>query len=248
MHLDVGFSTHQGRVRGSNQDSVGVFMPSGGLFREAGPPLFIVADGMGGHRGGETASRLAAQSMGEIFQRKIRNASPVEALQVALLEANQFVLDQSNKTPELKDMGTTVVAATVAEEAVYIVNVGDSRAYFLRGEEFYQVTQDHSLVAEQVRMGRLTAEQAASSKRRNVITRAVGRYEDLEVDLFEEPWQPGDAFVLCSDGLWGPVSDAQIQMVVQEMEAQPAAEKLVQMTMIGQAPDNVSVVVVRRLE
>lgn len=145
-------------------------------------------------------------------------------------------------------MGTTVVAATVDEEDIYFVNVGDSRGYFIRDEEITQITEDHSLVAEQVRMGQMTKEQAEMAQGRNVITRAVGRRLELDIDLFVEPWGVGDAFLLCSDGLWGPVTEAQMLAVLMELDPQPAAEKLLQMAMTSQAPDNVSVIIVRREE
>ena len=247
MRLDIGFCTHQGRVRKSNQDSVGVFQPSGGVFRREGLPLFVVADGMGGHQGGEIASMMAVKAMGEVFAEGSRKSPPGEALRTALQAANRAVLAQSRASPELKGMGTTVVAATITEHTVCYVNVGDSRGYFIRGETCHQITEDHSLVAEQVRLGGLTKEQAANARGRNVITRSVGRGEQVEVDLFEQAWQTGDAILLCSDGLWGPISDAQLLTVLLELEAQAASEKLVQLAMIGQAPDNVSVVIVRRL-
>ncbi len=247
MHLNVGYATHRGRVRQSNQDSLGVFAPSTGLFNRSGLYLFIVADGMGGHQGGEVASRIAAQTMGDVFSRKSNKTRPGQALKDALTAANDAVLAQSARSPKMKGMGTTVVAATATPEMIYALNVGDSRAYLIRGEDIRQITQDHSLVAEQVRRGELTEEEAEIVTGRNVITRSVGRHLDANPDLFTEAWQPGDILLLCSDGLWGQVSDAQILTVLTEIEdPQAAVEKLIKMAMIAQAPDNVSVIVVKR--
>ncbi len=248
MRLSIGVGTHQGRTRSSNQDSVGVFAPPGGLLEAGELSLFVVADGMGGHKGGEFASHLAVQAMGEAFPRVSKEMPLDQALGEALQESNRVLLSRAKKSEELHGMGTTVVAATVDEEDIYFVNVGDSRGYFIRDEEITQITEDHSLVAEQVRMGQMTKEQAETAQGRNVITRAVGRRLELDIDLFVEPWGVGDAFLLCSDGLWGPVTEAQMLAVLMELDPQPAAEKLLQMAMTSQAPDNVSVIIVRREE
>jgi serine/threonine protein phosphatase PrpC len=248
MHLDVGYGTHQGRVRQVNQDSVGVFGPPRRFLRPGGPPvLFVVADGMGGHRGGEVASQTAVEAMRKAFFRATEESPSTETLRTAITTANDAVKARAAHSPEIMGMGTTIVAATTAGEKIFFANVGDSRGYLISKDEIRQITEDHSLVAEQLRMGLITEDEAQES-RHNIITRAVGRREDLEIDVFEEEWAPGDAFILCSDGLWNQVSEPQIVMVLSELEAQPAARKLIEMAMTAQAPDNVSVVIVRRLE
>jgi len=248
MRLDIGYGTHRGRVRTANQDTVGVFAPPRRFFQRQGQPvLFMVADGMGGHQSGEVASRMAVETMRRSFFREFETAPLAEALKATIIGANEAVKAQAAKSSGMAGMGTTVVAAAVAEKIVCFANVGDSRGYIVRKGEVRQVTDDHSLVAEQLRMGLITPEESAESHR-NVITRAVGRREDLEVDIFEEPWEVGDAFILCSDGLWGQVSELQMAMVVSEMAAQPAARKLIELAMTSQAPDNISVIVVRRVE
>jgi protein phosphatase len=248
MQLDIGFGTHQGRRRQTNQDTVGVFEPRGFFKRGSHWPLLVVADGMGGHRGGAVASHLAVQSAGKAYQKASKTVPAEELLVSVVMAANQSVRDKSIRTPSLQGMGTTVVAAIIEGDSVHVANVGDSRAYMIRGEEIEQITDDHSLIAEQVRVGVLTKEQAAVAVGRNVITRALGRRETLEVDVFTVDWQEGDVLVLCSDGLWGQVSDGQIVAVVAEMEAQPAVEQLTRLALRSHAPDNIGVVVVRRLE
>lgn len=245
MRLKIGFVTHQGLVRSSNQDTLAVAEPQKPLFGRRGLWLFVLADGMGGHRGGEIASSVAVQTVVDVFGQMSRQDSPGVALQESLVAANEAILERGQGIPELGKMGTTVVAATVTEQAIHLCNVGDSRAYMVRGESIRQITEDHSLVSEQIRAGLIAEDDPFA--RRNILTRAVGRAGRLEVDLFEEPWQPGDVLMMCSDGLWGVVSDAQMATVLSELEPQPASEKLVQMAMTGQSSDNISVVVVKRL-
>jgi serine/threonine protein phosphatase PrpC len=245
MRLRIGFVTHQGLVRSSNQDTLAVVEPPMSLFGRPGSWLFVVADGMGGHRGGEIASRVAVQTMVDVFGQLSRHDPPGKALKEALVAANEAILERGQGIPELGKMGTTVVAATVAEEAVYLSNVGDSRAYLIHGDSIHQITQDHSLVSEQIRAGLIAEDDPFA--RRNILTRAVGRAGHLEIDQFEEPWQRGDILMMCSDGLWGVISDAQMAAVLSELEPQPASEKLVHMAMTGQSSDNISVVVVKRL-
>lgn len=248
MQLDIGFGTHQGRRRQTNQDTVGVFDAGGGLFRRNdASPLLVVADGMGGHRGGAVASHIAVQAAGKAFQRASKSSGREEVLVSAFMTANHAILDKASHTPSLEGMGTTMVAAVIEENQVHVGNVGDSRAYMLRDDEIEQITEDHSLVGEQVRAQAITKEQAAVALGRNVITRALGRRDTLEVDVFSVDWQAGDILVLCSDGLWGQVSDGQIATVVSEMEAQPAIEQLTRLALRSRAPDNIGVVVVSRL-
>lgn len=247
MQLQIGFVTHQGLVRTSNQDTLAVVEPQKPLFGRPGLWFFVVADGMGGHRGGEIASSVAVETMVQVFGERNRDAeSPGEALKESLVAANEAILDRGQGIPELGKMGTTVVAATVTEQAIHVCNVGDSRAYLVRGEAIQQLTEDHSLVSEQIRAGLIAEDDPFA--RRNILTRAVGRAGQLDVDLFEEPWQAGDVLMMCSDGLWGVLSDAQMATVLSELEPQSASEKLVEMAMTGQSSDNISVVVVKRVD
>ncbi|MBN1427046.1 MAG: Stp1/IreP family PP2C-type Ser/Thr phosphatase [Anaerolineae bacterium] len=245
MRLKTGFVTHQGLVRSSNQDAVAIVEPRRPLFGRPGLWLFVVADGMGGYQGGEIASSVAVQTMVRVFGQQSRQNTPAEALQVAFTSANQAILARAQDAPGLSRMGTTLVAATVTEQSVYLCNVGDSRAYLMHEGTIRQVTEDHSLVSEQVRAGLIQEDDPLA--RRNILTRSVGRAGHLKVDRFKEPWQPNDILLLCSDGLWGVLSDAQIAAVLAEMDPQSASEKLVQMAMISQSSDNISAVIVKRL-
>src|SRR5574341_79793 len=203
MSYEVGFATHQGRVRSSNQDSIGVFEPRSGLFQKPGLPLFVVADGMGGYQGGEIASQIAVTRAAEEFNRHPQTA-PGEALRQAVQAANLTV-----------------------------------------NEEISRITEDHSLVADHVRAGHLTEEEAFTAEGRNIITRSLGRDENLEVDVFEGRWRSGDVLVLCTDGLWGVMSDAQLMTIAAELPPQQAADRLIEAAMMGQSTDNISVVVVK---
>jgi protein phosphatase len=246
--MDIGIGTHTGRRRETNQDTVGYF-ESRGLFRRGIPsPLLVVADGMGGHRGGAVASHLAVQAAGRAYQRAGTGKRIEEVLVSSVIAANQAVHDKAVQTPSLEGMGTTIVAAMFEGDSIYIANVGDSRAYIVQGGDIEQVTDDHSLIAEQVRVGMLTKEQAAVAVGRNVITRALGRRDSLEVDVFSVDWERGATLVLCSDGLWGQVSEAQILTVVSHMQAQPAVEQLTRLALRSHAPDNIGLIVARRLE
>ena len=248
MQIEIGFGTHQGRRRDTNQDTVGVFEARGMFRRSKKSPLLVVADGMGGHRGGAVASHMSVEAAGKAYQRATADMPVDEVLLSGIMSANEAVREKAEQTPALDGMGTTIVAAMMNGMTVYMANVGDSRGYIIHGDEMVQVTDDHSLVAEQVRIGALTKEQAAVAAGRNVITRALGRRGEIEVDMFSVDWEPGDALLLCSDGLWGQVSDPQMLIVIQEMDVQPAVEQLIRMAMRSHAPDNIGVIVARLKE
>lgn len=247
LELDIGIGTHRGRRRETNQDTVGMFQARSLFGASQRLPFVMVADGMGGHRGGAVASHLAIQAAGKAYQRAMRTASTEDVLLSVVASANQTVRDKAGHTPSLADMGTTFVGAMFEGQSVYIANVGDSRGYAIHDGEIEQITDDHSLVAEQVRMGTMSHEQAAVAVGRNVITRALGRREELEIDIFSVDWYPGDVILLCSDGLWGQVSDAQMLAVISQVDPQKAVEQLIQMAVRTRAPDNVGVVIVRRV-
>jgi protein phosphatase len=247
MKITAGYYTHQGRVRDSNQDFVTVVPPKTGFFGQGGNWLIVLADGMGGYHGGEIASQLAVETLVQVFGQKSRS-NPASALIEAVQAANKAVAERAQAEIDLHAMGTTLVAATVVNDQVYISNVGDSRGYLIRGEESAQLTLDHSLVSESHRAGLITDEELETAGQRNIITRALGREARVEIDTFEQVWQPGDAILLCCDGLWGVLSDAQIAMVVSELAPQPAAEKLVEMAMNAQSTDNISAVIMKRLD
>src|SRR5213596_477498 len=171
------------------------------------PPLFAVADGMGGAQAGEVASRLAAAALKDVDSQGLSGRDRVISL---IAEANRRVYERSSTDPSASGMGTTMTVALVEGNAVTIGHVGDSRAYLVRDGRLEQLTEDHSLVAELVRSGKLSPEEAEAHPQRSVITRALGTDPDVDVDTFSVETKPGDLFLLCSDGLTSMVDDETI--------------------------------------
>jgi PPM family protein phosphatase len=194
--VNIGFATHPGRKRRHNEDSYVVE-----------PPMFAVADGMGGAKAGEVASGLAAAALREAAT---DGKSGEERVTELIQEANRRVFRRANEDREASGMGTTMTVALVEDGRVVFGHVGDSRAYLIREGSIEQLTNDHSLVAELVRSGRLTPEEAEAHPQRSVITRAVGTEPDVDVDTFTIEPEDGDLFLICSDGLTDMVDDGTI--------------------------------------
>lgn len=193
MKLQVAASTDVGCVRRNNEDSFGYDLAT---------QLFVVCDGMGGMAAGEMASATAVSEFLDGYAHQSESGRPVEErLHLAILRANARVFEMARQDEMLHGMGTTLVAACVEAATLFIANVGDSRAYFLRDGECVQITQDHSFVAEQLREGVLTADEAHSSPLQSLITRAVGQLEAVEPDIFTAGIEHGDIVLLTSDGL-----------------------------------------------
>ncbi len=239
----VAYRSDVGRVRAANEDD-------GGSFRRAdGARLLVVADGMGGHRGGATASREALATIAGAFAAgaSAGSSDPAEALRTAIELANEHIHAIAAGDPGLAGMGTTVVAFLLgADGRGTVAHVGDSRAYRLRGGRLEALTTDHSVVAEMLRRGALTAEEAAYHPRRNEILRSVGVLENVDVEIGEVELADGDWILLCSDGLGGVVSDAEIEEVLVAALSAPqplerAAEALVDLANECGGPDNVTV-------
>ena len=232
--MRVCHRTHQGLVRATNQDNW--------LAESA---LYGVADGMGGHRGGETASRVALQ----VFRNAIGQKKPdADALRVALEAANRRVFDMASHDETLKGMGTTMSMIWADEKRLLIAHVGDSRIYRLRDGKLHQVTDDHSFVAELVRNNIITPEMAKTHPNRNIITRAVGVDPFVEVDILEEELLPGDQWLICSDGLHGMVEDSEMEQILTEMELEDAAERLMSRALENGGVDNVTFVLLSNTE
>ena len=193
--MNIGVATHPGRKRRHNEDAYVVE-----------PPIFAVADGMGGAKAGEVASGLAAAALKETGA----DGSGEERVTQLIQEANRRVFTRASEDREASGMGTTMTVALVEDGTVVFGHVGDSRAYLIRGGSIEQLTDDHSLVAELVRSGRLTPEEAEAHPQRSVITRAVGTEPDVDVDTFTVEPEEGDLFLICSDGLTDMVDDATI--------------------------------------
>jgi PPM family protein phosphatase len=244
---DIGLATDVGiKRRGKeNQDSIKVILPT--LFNRR-PPLLIVADGMGGYEGGAIASRLVIDTLSHHYVKaNLNRSSYLDVLYEAILAAHEGVRKKSKEDERFIQMGSTVVAAVLEEETMYLANVGDSHAYVVNEAEIRQVNWDHSLMAEELRTGNLTPEQARDYPRKNVLTMSINAKRD-EIEPFTTAIKldANDVVVLCSDGLWGPVTEAQIQAVVLELPPQRAADKLVEMANANQGPDNISVIIARK--
>ncbi len=222
--------TDPGRKRRRNEDAFVV-----------DPPLFAVADGMGGAQAGEVASRLAAAAFREYHEAdELGGEERVEAI---IQEANRRIYERARDDANVSGMGTTVTAALVEGGRIAIGHVGDSRAYRIRGNELEQLTDDHSLVADLMRSGRLTPEQADTHPQRSVITRALGTDPEVDVDTFAVEAEPGDVFLLCSDGLTTMIGDEDILRLVAESSGlESAAKALVKTANRHGGDDNVTVV------
>jgi serine/threonine protein phosphatase PrpC len=231
----AGF-TDPGRKRRRNEDSYVI-----------DPPLFAVADGMGGAQAGEVASRLAAAAFREFHGAD--DLDPEERLVAIIQEANRRIFERASDDAQVSGMGTTITAALVASEGLVIGHVGDSRAYRLRDNQFEQLTDDHSLVADLVRSGRLTPEEADVHPQRSVITRALGTDPEVDVDTFTVGAESGDLFLLCSDGLTTMVGDEDIsKLLTAARDLEQAGKGLVKAANRAGGEDNVTVVLFRLAE
>ena len=232
--------TDVGRVRSENQDFGSLTVPE----EERDGRLMIVADGMGGHRGGATASRLAAETVKQHFLTS-EAADVGEVLRKALAQANARIYSEAQANADLRGMGTTTSAFVARGGQGWLAHVGDSRIYRIRGQEMKQLTQDHSLVASMVREGLLTEEEAENHPRRNVLQRSMGVSEDVEIDVLGPfDLQEGDTFVICSDGLHGVVREEEIRQIA-SLPVDDAADEYVRRALDRGAPDNVTVIVAR---
>ena len=227
MRIEVGAATDIGRVREVNEDSYLV---------EA--PLYAVADGMGGHKGGDVASSLALETVEVMF----RDGDGTLADQVR--EANRAVHERSVADQKVRGMGTTLTAVTIEGTDARFVHVGDSRAYLLRAGDLRQVTSDHTLVARMVKAGEISREEAAVHPHRNVVTKVIGTEATVAVDEHTVPLLDGDRMLLCSDGLTGMVSEDQVQAILEaEPDPQRAADRLVKAANRAGGIDNITVLV-----
>jgi protein phosphatase len=238
LEIEWGEHTDVGRQRASNQDCCGMAVAPGD-----GARLWIVADGMGGHAGGEVASRTAVDAAIASFSAGSADLS--SRLLVAIVEANRAVLAAAETNRALTGMGTTAVALAVAGESAFVANVGDSRAYRMRRGRIEQLTHDHSVVAELVRRGHLTEDEAMLHPRRHEVLRSLGFEWDLSVDVEEVDAASGDVFLLCSDGLSGVVDDAEIAALLAKRRPSEAARALVDAANARGGPDNITVQVIR---
>lgn len=234
--------TDIGRKRQLNQDFIYLSeTPIGNL-----PNVFIVADGMGGHNAGDYASRYAVETVvdeiGASFEK-----NPVRILGGAIEKANTLIRQKAQENEAYSGMGTTMVAATFIGRYLEVANVGDSRLYVIR-DEIKQITRDHSLVEEMVRMGGIDKESAKNHPDKNIITRAIGARDDVEADFFNMELQTGDMVLLCSDGLTNMIDDEEIHRILTEDGSlEDRVEKLVETANRNGGKDNISVIVIEPL-
>ncbi len=231
--------TDVGKKRTTNQDYVYACKePVGNL-----PNLFIVADGMGGHKAGDLASRYTV----ETFIQEVKNSdekNPISIIESAISVANKALMAKARESIDYDGMGTTLVVATIVDDSIYIANVGDSRLYLINNE-IQQITRDHSLVEEMVSMGELDKESARFHEKKNIITRAIGADPMLIADFFEVEYAKGDIILMCSDGLSNMIDDADIRKIVNEgTELSDIANKLIEVANNNGGKDNIAVVLV----
>ena len=233
-------ATDVGQKRKMNQDYVFASAdPVGNL-----PNLFVVADGMGGHNAGDYASSHAVGIVVEEI-REDADFNPVKVIRHAIESANTEIITQAQKDEKLRGMGTTMVAATIVGHYAYVANVGDSRLY-VAGEQIQQITKDHSLVQEMVRMGELNAEEARNHPDKNIITRALGAERTVDVDFFDLKLEPGNVVLMCSDGLSNMVEDDRIGEIISDTDRdlQERGQALISEATRNGGKDNIAIVLI----
>ena len=232
--------TDVGQKRQVNQDYVFASEePVGNL-----PNLFVVADGMGGHKAGDFASSYAVQILLHTILED-ENQNPIKIIRNAVEEANRKVLEEAKKHKEMEGMGTTMVLVTVIDDYAYVANVGDSRLYLIE-DQILQITKDHSLVQEMVKRGLITKEEAREHPDKNIITRVLGIGPEIEVDFFDIHLKENSVLLLCSDGLSNMVADEDIWRIVStSREMKEAGMRLVSLANENGGKDNIAVVLVQ---
>ncbi len=238
--LNCVFLTDKGLVRENNQDTVLCSKEQVGCL----PNLFIVADGMGGHKGGEHASKKAV----ECFIERIKNTHAptlIGRIKESISYANDSLLKDAEADPELVGMGTTFVMSTVIDDVLYVANIGDSRLYLVN-DDIRQITTDHSLVQEMVDQGTIKKEDARFHPKKNVITRALGTEMNIDPDCFEVPLKKDDTVLMCSDGLSNMMDDVEIKEIIRENgnDINTSCEKLLKLAYDNGGKDNISILLV----
>jgi serine/threonine protein phosphatase PrpC len=245
--LDVHLITDRGLTRERNEDRCGAFSPEDPAARLERGRLYIVADGMGGHAGGDVAAELTVQTLPMAYF-QAEWSDPRANLRSAFISANAIISEKAANEPGRQGMGAAAVAAVVVDGRAVLAHLGDCRAYRLRGDTIERLTVDHSWVEERVTLGRITHEEALIHPYRNVLTRALGAETDAEPTVGEVDFQPGDVLLLCSDGLWNMVKDDELAATLRELpDARSAARALVDQALDRGGTDNISVAIVRAL-
>lgn len=229
--MKIGAKTDKGKVREQNEDAYGYH-----------DNLFVLADGMGGHCAGEIASAIAVET---VLSMDLKTASPEYALKEAVYQANQAILNAVAQNPAQFGMGTTIAVLYLVDNVAYLTHIGDSRIYRYSDSSLYQLTDDHSLVAELVRNGGLTEAEAKNHPRRNVLTHALGSDGQLKLEISQVPALAGDKFLLCSDGLTGLLEEIQIinELFVND-EPQVIVDRLVSLANDCGGTDNITTILI----
>lgn len=239
VHYSAAAVTDRGRKRPSNEDAFGFSVEDG---------VYVVCDGMGGAAAGEIASTLAVDEILRLLTNRgnKNQTSTLTAAEKAISAANEAIYTRSQRNHRLSGMGTTMVVLATEERRVWVLNIGDSRCYRLREGRLEQLTEDHSLVEEQVKLGRMTAHEALRSPLRNVITRALGTQCEVTPDVFELEAEAGDLFLLCSDGLTRELPDSVIQsLLARNASLEQLSARLVDAAKKAGGHDNITCVLVR---
>lgn len=244
MKYEIGFATDIGRKRHQNQDCVGSFLELG---------LFLVSDGMGGHLGGEVASATAVETVHSFVKQSLLNPNwnCSHVIKQAIQFANQEIYQRSQKEVSLQGMGTTTTALLFQDSLLAIGHVGDSRCYLVRPHQLWQITRDHSLVQEKLQAGLIRREDLKTDKMRHVLTRSVGVEKELSIDTYQIKTQPGDCFIVCSDGLYSILDDKLILEILQKHlfqesgTPQEAVNQLIAEANKQGGDDNITSIIVR---
>lgn len=252
LRIEVAGETNVGMKRTHNEDNFSILEDAG---------LYIVADGMGGHASGEVAAKMAVDSLREFFAATAQDPERTwpykmdrskgyeeNRLITGIKLANLRIYESAQRDPKQRGMGTTIVTMFAVEDGVYVAHVGDSRSYRVRDAKLEQLTEDHSLLNDYIKMKRLSAEEIANFPHKNVIVRALGMKDTVKVDTRYEQPRAGDTYVLCSDGLSGPVTDSELlEIVTSTPDLKVAATKLIEKANAAGGPDNITVILARWL-
>ena len=238
--MKVYSATDVGQKRKMNQDYVFTSEDAVGNL----PNLFVVADGMGGHNAGDFASSHAVEILVDEI-RKDADYNPVKVIRHAIETANTEIIEQAQKDEGLRGMGTTMVVSTIVGQYAYVANVGDSRLYVVQGQ-IQQITKDHSLVQEMVRLGEISPEEARNHRDKNIITRALGAEKTVDIDFFDLKLEAGDTILLCSDGLSNMVDDRKMEEIIldSEMELTEKGKTLIREANLNGGKDNIAIILV----
>lgn len=232
----VSILSDKGLVRSLNEDFADFYEDE---FRN----IYVMADGMGGHNAGEVASRLAVETTIDYLRNQKNSEKSDEKLENAIKEANRVIYEKSKSDNALKGMGTTITACLVEDETLYVANVGDSSCFIIRQDNIIKVTKDHSLVQNLLDSGSITEEEALNHPNKNIITRALGTNENVDVDIFDFKLEGITKIILCTDGLTNEVNKSEIYDIVTQNDMETACRSLIELSKLKGGRDNISVII-----